>query len=179
VSRSSLLGGYKYDFISAVFYIPLSITNNHLFISINVMQLFTILPFFFLGCIYLFSNDVVGREVEFPIQACANAFYGGNFSPCANALAKQIMKLHHYDDNTPYQLCDFSCRTNLKGRFSRWEWKWDAKFQCNSKAPGIVGVATKYSRDGAIEWAIEDFLKKAYKANRIKEEDVSCWNKVS
>ncbi|UJR16655.1 hypothetical protein I4U23_003555 [Adineta vaga] len=42
------------------------------------------------------------------------------------------------------------------------------------QAPGIVGKATRYSRDGAKEWAIKDFVDRAIAARQIKADDVKC-----
>lgn len=51
---------------------------------------------------------------------------------------------------------------------------WEGKFQCEIKAPGIVGVVTRHSRNGAIEWAAIDFLQKVVAAGHIQREDANC-----
>jgi hypothetical protein len=138
------------------------------------MQLSTVFVTFFLGCIFFFNNGGSCQNIALPIQACVSAISSGNYAACTNDLATQIYKLHHWGTGRPDTTCGFPCTDNVKGRFSRWEWKWDAQFQCDSTAPGIIGMATKKSSKGAKEWAIKDFVNKAIAAGHIKAEDVKC-----
>ena len=67
-----------------------------------------------------------------------------------------------------------SCMSNIKGRISVWQWNWDGRFRCDSKAPGIIGYATRLSRTGAMEAAILDFVHKATAAGYLKAKDFNC-----
>ncbi|CAF4744206.1 unnamed protein product, partial [Rotaria sp. Silwood2] len=42
------------------------------------------------------------------------------------------------------------------------------------RAPGIEGRDTKLSRNGAMEWAIQDFLTKAFSSGSISAQDFQC-----
>ncbi|CAF1405746.1 unnamed protein product [Adineta steineri] len=99
---------------------------------------------------------------------------GGNYSACGYQLAEAIYRLHNWNKPKVDTSCGFPCTHTLKGRFRKWEWKWDVEFRCDTKAPDIVGKATRYSRDGAKEWAIRDFVNKAIAADHIKLKDVKC-----
>ncbi|CAF1195624.1 unnamed protein product [Didymodactylos carnosus] len=94
--------------------------------------------------------------------------------PCILDIGTQIWKIHQWGSDQAITICGINCVGNIKGRFSGFEWKWDGKFQCQEKAPGIVGQTTKYSRDGAMEHAIQDFLVKAVTAGKLKPEDFKC-----
>ncbi|CAF0906771.1 unnamed protein product [Didymodactylos carnosus] len=112
------------------------------------------------------------QKIDFP-QSCI-AIVTGNYAPCIVELATQIWKLHQWGEDQPITICGINCVGNVKGRFSGFEWKWDGKFQCEAKAPGIIGQTTKVSQQGAIENAIQDFLTKAVAAGKIKPEDFKC-----
>jgi hypothetical protein len=136
------------------------------------MQLLTI---FLVGCIFLFNSVISDDEIELPVKTCRDALFSKDFAACTNEIAKTIYDLHRWSaKNTPHTRCGLPCTTNVKGRLSRWKWVWDGQFRCDSKAPGIVGEATKLSKDGAIEWAIKDFLTRAIKAGHIKPEEFKC-----
>lgn len=133
-----------------------------------------ILFLFFLTVLFLVSNDVSCDDNLSPVHACLLSVLSNNYAACANQLASSIYRMHNWSKRRGDVSCGFPCTHKLKGRFSKWEWKWDAEFRCDSKAPGIVGQATKYSKDGAKEWAIKDFVDKAIAAGHIKGEDVKC-----
>ncbi|CAF3040145.1 unnamed protein product [Rotaria sp. Silwood2] len=128
----------------------------------------------FLGCILPFNSYTSGQQIDFPIQACAAGVATGNYWSCAGQLAYSIWKLHNWGENTPISICGIPCTGSLKGRFSKWQWKWDARFRCDTKTPGIEGHDTKKSRNGAMEWAIKDFLNRAISSGRIKVEELHC-----
>ena len=109
-----------------------------------------------LSWILLFNSGIIGHDINFPAEDCAGIL-SGDYAPCARALTDIILRWHKWSENKPDGRCGFSCKSNLKGRFTKFTWKWDGRFQCDSKAPGIVGEATKFSRAGAIEWAVTDF----------------------
>jgi hypothetical protein len=136
------LDDYKYDFISVSRYTQLDIIEIFVLLE-SIMQLSTILVAFFLGCIFFFDKNGSGHETEFPVETCASAIFSGNFAACTKEVAKNICKWHQWGDNTPDARCGFPCKSNLKGRF----FKWDGKLQCDSNAPGIVGEATKRSKN--------------------------------
>ncbi|CAF1029259.1 unnamed protein product [Rotaria sordida] len=119
------------------------------------------------------SNDNVPKP-KFPIQACVGSVASGNYMPCIGQLAHQIWKLHNWSEDTPINICGMNCVGNIKGRLSSWKWKWDGKFRCDEKAPGIEGRDTKLSRNGAMEWAIKDFLNKAFSRGIISAKDFQC-----
>ena len=108
------------------------------------------------------------------VQSCATGFVTGNYWTCAAQLANVIFKLHSWSEDTPINICGISCYGNLKGRISKLKWKWDGRFRCDSIAPGIVGQDTKLSRNGAMEWAIKDFLNKAIVSARLQPQQFQC-----
>ena len=65
---------------------------------------------------------------------------------CIGEIVNRIWKLHQWSADTPINVCGISCMGNLKGRISKWKWKWDARFRCDSKAPGIEGHGTERGR---------------------------------
>lgn len=126
--------------------------------------------------IVLLLNGIIvrGSQIQFPVQACATGVATGNYWSCAAQLGHSIYRLHSWGDDTSIQICGIPCRGNLKGRISKWKWIWDGRFRCDSIAPGIVGEDSKKSRNGAIEWAIQDFIRKAIQSGRFKPEQFQC-----
>ncbi|CAF1970265.1 unnamed protein product [Rotaria magnacalcarata] len=127
-----------------------------------------------LGCVLLFNSYTSGQQFTFPVQACATGVATGNYWSCAGQLAFNIWKVHNWGANTPITICGLPCTGNLKGRISKLQWVWDARFRCDSNAPGINGKSSKKSRDGAMEWAIKDFLNQALSSGRLKSTDLRC-----
>jgi hypothetical protein len=127
----------------------------------------------FIACV-LVGSTLSETSFEFPAKECAAGFVTGNYAGCAAAIALNIWKIHQWGEDTPITICGNQCTGNLKGRFSGLEWKWDAKFQCQNKGQGIVGESTAYSRDGAMEGAIKDWITKAADAGAIKIDDFKC-----
>jgi hypothetical protein len=124
--------------------------------------------------ILLLNSSSNGKNIDFPFESCAFAISSGDYWPCVTQLANSIWKLHQWSEDTPINICGISCNGNLKGRFSSWKWKWDGRFRCDSKAPGIVGQDARQSRKGAMEWAIKDFLNKAITSGHINAKDFQC-----
>jgi hypothetical protein len=138
------------------------------------MQLTKILLSGIFVFILLLKDYTYGQKIDFPIQVCASGLATGNYWPCLGQLANSIWKLHNWSENTPITICGIACTGNLKGRISKLKWKWDGRFRCDSKAPGIVGQDSKQSRNGAMEWAIKDFLNKAISSGQLKPEELQC-----
>ena len=139
------------------------------------MQLSLALLVCFLACVFLVEKGVSDNALSFLNKFCSNTATNGNFSLCASELTKTIGLLHDWGGNVPMKRCGLPCTVKSKGRLSKWKWVWDARFQCNARAPGIIGGATQESRNGAVEWAIKDFFSKAKAAGHIKPEDERCW----
>ena len=119
-------------------------------------------------------TSLAAHQLEFPVQACQTALVSGHSWPCIKQLAENIYAIHQWSENSPVNICGMSCIGNLKGRISKWKWKWDGRFRCPAKVPGIEGSDTKLSRNGAMEWAIKDFLQKAIQSGRINPKDFHC-----
>ncbi|CAF0887392.1 unnamed protein product [Rotaria sordida] len=83
------------------------------------------------------SGNGNGGHGKFAITSCVSAASTGNYMACVGQLAHKIWTLHNWSEDTPITLCGMQCIGNLKGRISKLKWKWDAKFRCDGKAPGI------------------------------------------
>jgi hypothetical protein len=121
----------------------------------------------------LVHNVLSERSVEFPAEACVTALTG-NYVGCIGALANSIWKLSQWGEDTPVTVCGNQCTGSVKGRLSKWKWKWDARFQCQNKGQGILGTSTAYSQNGAMEHAIQDWITKAAQAGKIQTQDFRC-----
>ena len=128
-----------------------------------------------LGTLLLLSShsDVIGHPMTISFDDC-HGIIAGKWGKCSAAIARQIFLWHKWSDATRDDRCGFPCVSQLKGRLSNFQWKWDARYKCETNAPGIVGVATKLSRKGAVDWAVDDFLQKAVAAGHIQPEDINC-----
>ena len=122
----------------------------------------------------LVGAAVSGTQFEFPAAACTTGALTGAYVTCIAALANSVWKIHQWGEDTPITICGNSCVGNIKGRISKWEWKWDGKFRCDNKAQGITGEASGYSQDGTMKGAIEDWIKKSADAGKIKASDFKC-----
>ena len=111
---------------------------------------------------------------EFPTLECLTGIIGGNYMGCTTAVTRSIFKIHRWGKDNAITVCGNQCFGNLKGRFSKWQWKWDAKFHCSNKGRGILGQATALSRSGAMKHAIQDWIVKASQAGSIKLQDFKC-----
>ncbi|CAF2992337.1 unnamed protein product [Rotaria socialis] len=124
----------------------------------------------------LLGIDIATSQTKFtfPVEACIGGLANGSYVGCAAALASSILKIHQWGEDTPINVCGNQCTSNLKGRFSSWKWKWDAKFQCSTKGQGIVGTSTALSRNGSVQGAIQDWITKASKSGAINVNDFKC-----
>ncbi|CAF5124162.1 unnamed protein product, partial [Rotaria sp. Silwood1] len=99
----------------------------------------------------------------------------GSWIGCAVDLGKIIWSLHSWSDDQPIKVCNINCTGNLKGRISKLKWVWDGKFQCATRAPGIVGEGRGFkSRQGAMEKAIQEFIVAAIAAGKLTAEEFKC-----
>ncbi|CAF1152760.1 unnamed protein product [Adineta steineri] len=128
--------------------------------------------------IILFCNSC-GADLadDHPLKTCGPALSKGNLQECVSELFKRFHEHSDWSDAKRLTLCGTRCQYEQKGRFLGWEWVWDAQFRCKSKAPGIVGQATKKSRNGAKDWALADFYAKAKSTGQFSAEDMECWDK--
>jgi hypothetical protein len=140
-------------------------------LSSNMNKLPLLVAFF--ACV-LVGTAVSETQFEFPTEACATGLLTGTYITCISSLASSIWKIHQWGEDTPMTICGNACTGNLKGRFSSWEWKWDAKFQCQNKAQGIIGQSTALSRDGAMQGAIENWITQASQAGKVNVNDFKC-----
>ncbi|UJR12644.1 hypothetical protein I4U23_016819 [Adineta vaga] len=114
------------------------------------------------------------QKIEFP-KACVTGLATGSWVGCAVDLGKIIWSLHTWSDDQSIQICNIDCTGNLKGRVHKLEWVWDAKFQCETRAPGVVGEGRgEASRQGAMEEAVKEFILAAIGAGKLKAEDFKC-----
>ena len=125
-------------------------------------------------CLLITANVYAKTEFEFPAKECATGLVTNSYVACIGALAHAIYKVHQWGEDTPIQVCGNSCVGNLKGRISKLKWKWDAKFHCQNKGQGIEGESTAASRDGSMQGAIEDWIRKAAEAGKINVNDFKC-----
>jgi hypothetical protein len=138
------------------------------------MELSSIFVVTVLSSFILLSNPICGQKLDFPAAACASGVESGNYWGCAARLAKSILGLHTWNEDTPINICGIDCTGNLKGRISRWRWVWDGRFRCDSKAPGIVGQHEQKGKVAAMNLAIKDFLNKAVASGHVKPDDFQC-----
>jgi hypothetical protein len=132
------------------------------------------LQVFWLVFFLLLNNVTYGGNIDFPVEACIGGVATGNYGLCIAQLVTSIFKLHNWNEDTPIDICGIKCNGNVKGRLSKWQWKWDGHFRCETKAPGITGHATKQSKNGAMEWDLKDFLNKAIRSGQLKPQDFQC-----
>ena len=132
-----------------------------------------------LSCVLLLlSNNIKGHQITISLEDC-HGIFAGNWGKCSAALKKQLLTWHGWSGMKRDEPCEFLCVSQLKGRMvNLLQWKWDGKFTCESKAPGIVGISTRFSKKDAIDWAVVDFLKKAIATGHIQREDVD-WGKTN
>ena len=124
--------------------------------------------------IVLLIKTISSNHVELSVEACINAATKGDVGPCTEQLATTIFKIHQWGRNTQLKICGHSCRGNIKGGFRGFQWKWEGRFQCGSLAPGVVGTSLRFSKHGAIEWAIKDYIEKGIKKGDFKIQDFQC-----
>ena len=116
------------------------------------------------------STIVSGTKFVFPTACIA----GIQTPTCAAAIANTIYQMFKWGGYTPVDICGTRCEGRLKGRLYGLRWKWNAEFRCPSISPRIVGKATKLSRGGSMEHAINDWVAQATRAGVISEADFRC-----
>jgi len=123
----------------------------------------------------LLSNGCSSNKDKHRVdEACEIGLFAGDYNQCIEAIADMILKLSEWSKDTSINVCDMLCMGNIKGRLSKTQWKWDARFHCDLKAPGIIGYATDVNRKLAMESAIQDFIQKAKEAGYLNSEDTTC-----
>ncbi|CAF1254926.1 unnamed protein product, partial [Rotaria magnacalcarata] len=105
---------------------------------------------------------------------CSGVFVDGSVQGCTGEIVNRVWKIHHWSTDIPINVCNVSCIGNIKGRFSKLQWMWDVRFRCDSKAPAIIGYATRGSRGSAMQEAIQDFISKVTITNYPKVQDFQC-----
>lgn len=135
----------------------------------------------FISLVYLiYSIELVRSEtnphryLEYPIKYCVKSISTGHHDSCLYQVFQSFFKFHNWSDEEPFTFCGNLCSISLKGRISNWKWIWDARFRCQNKAPGIEGLASRLSRPGATEWAINDFVANALATGRFNSNEFEC-----
>lgn len=122
----------------------------------------------FKSCIPRVANDITNN-------ICGLEDLRSDFMSCmGNILVNHVWNLHQWSPDVTMELCNISCQSNLKGRVSKLSWHWNARFRCDSIAPGIEGNGGALSRNGAIDDAIGNFIAKALMKGFTKVKDLQC-----
>ncbi|CAM2712414.1 unnamed protein product [Rotaria socialis] len=124
--------------------------------------------------ILLLCNCVSNVEIDRADVICSSELFSGNTKKCVGEIINRIWKMHQWSTDIPINVCDVSCMSNIKGRFSKFEWLWDVRFRCDSKAPGIIGYGTAHSRQAATQDAIQVFINRATVTSYAKAQDFQC-----
>jgi hypothetical protein len=80
----------------------------------------------------------------------------------AQYAVQTVYNLFTWQDQ-PMQMFGTTCVGRARSRISRWQLKWDGRFEC-PQLTTIVGLSTKKSMKGAVAWAAEDFVNQALAA---------------
>lgn len=138
------------------------------------MKLSTILLSTCLAIILLCDSCTAELSYNHPLRACAEAILEGNEQKCFSLFIQGLMENQEWSEDEPRTSCENECAVNRRGYFMNFQWVWEARYRCDSVAPGIIGSAKKKSRNGATLWALDDFIKKAVATGRFKEEQFRC-----
>ena len=114
-------------------------------------------------------------DTEHPMKPCGKALAEGNLQGCVSAFFSKYKAHEDWSKAKSVTICKNKCTVKRKGRFLGWEWVWDAIVGCGSKAPRVVGEATKKSRTGSLHWAAKDFYSKAQSIAQFSAEETNCW----
>ncbi|CAF0921262.1 unnamed protein product [Brachionus calyciflorus] len=96
-----------------------------------------------------------------------------DLSNLAIDVAKHVFRLHKWSDHKEIDFIGHKCVGQVKGRIRKLKWVWDGKFKCPSLT-GIEGSGRGFkSRNGAIEHAIIDFVKKAAEQQILNESQLN------
>jgi hypothetical protein len=122
------------------------------------------------------AQDENSVELNFDMpESCQTENQTNNWKDCANNLSTLIWNTHTWYDNQSIRICKLQCSRKLKGRISNFQWVWDAKFQCESHAPGIIGEARGFkTRRNAMEQAIAQAIEQSIIFGRLTPNDFKC-----
>ena len=122
------------------------------------------------------AEDENSLEVNFALpESCQTGYQTNNWKDCANSLSTLIWNTHTWDDNQPMHICELQCSRKLKGHVSDFQWVWNAKFQCEEQAPGIIGEARGFKiRRQAMQHAIAQTIEQAITFGRLTPKDFRC-----
>ncbi|KAB7496532.1 Anti-lipopolysaccharide factor [Armadillidium nasatum] len=88
-----------------------------------------------------------------------------------SAIVTKLLSLHQ---SGPVNFLGHPCHYRVKPRISKFQLKYDGKFWCPGFA-SFSGRATRKSRSGAAEHAIQDFAQKAVASNLLSQSEVDKW----
>jgi hypothetical protein len=93
-------------------------------------------------------------------QACIS----GNWAQCSSEVAKKLTSIYSsynsWHDEQKVDMFGTTCTSKIKGGFYRWNWRWQGRFWC-PQLSGMEGYSNNWeSRQGAIEHAIKDYVRK-------------------
>jgi hypothetical protein len=120
-------------------------------------------------------NDISSEENSDFLDTCEIGSYTGNWKDCANSLSTLIWNTHTWYDDQPITICELKCSRELNGHVSRFQWVWDAQFQCEEKAPGIIGKAEGFKvRRDAMKSAIAQTIEHGIRFGKLTPNDFIC-----
>jgi len=84
----------------------------------------------------------------------------GNWVACGAEVARSIYSYFNtWGDYEQRDIFGTTCISSIKGGFYRWKWRWQAQFRCPSLSTMEGSSSNWESRNGAIEHAIEDYVR--------------------
>ncbi|RNA14591.1 hypothetical protein BpHYR1_014970 [Brachionus plicatilis] len=81
----------------------------------------------------------------------------GNWIGCGISIGTIVFKLHKWSGSR-INVCNHSCKAEIKGRVRKLKWVWDGRVNCDGLGSGQK--RGKKSRNGAIEGALQDLFSK-------------------
>lgn len=88
----------------------------------------------------------------------------GNWGVCAKEVATRLLvtysSFNTWQDHQEINLFGTSCTSAVKGGIYRWQWRWQGRFWCPALSTMEGSSRNWKSRNGAIEHAIEDYVRK-------------------
>lgn len=86
------------------------------------------------------------------------------WNSCAKEVVTKILitysSYNTWHDHQEINVFGTSCISSVKGGFYRWQWRWQGRFSCPTLS-NIEGYSNNWkSRNGAIQHAIEDYVRK-------------------
>ena len=115
------------------------------------------------------------QNYDFP-DACEIEGQLDNWKDCANSLSTYIWNMNTWYDDQPIQICDIKCSRVIKGHVSsKFQWVWDARFQCDDQIPGFIGKARGFkTRREAMQSAMSQTIEHAFNTNQLTPNDFKC-----